>query len=280
MSRRKSRVKSFVPTLIRNLRDSTVKQTGGFTAETLKTDFCIIGFPNCGTSKLASYLSGLSSIHLATMNGAVDAPFFSKFGGVPKGSYEQGKKNGHCCASYIYGLTTLKEIFAANPSVVFVVCVRDVIDSVATWRVAQQREAAKASTGGGAAGSARPYLNGSIEEYYEQFAKAKLGYGRRLNSLTKHLPGANIMVVAYDALVGNPRAAVTKVARALGIELGDADLQQLPEKTPKSRKTEQPDSSSPIFDTLVDENRRLQAFLETLAGDRRVVRDGESLRIS
>lgn len=192
---------------------------------TLKTEFCIIGFPKCGTSALIRFLDGFSRLHVARNNKSVEAPFyFNDAKGVPEGAYVPGKLNGHKFSAYVYNPKDVNRIYQTNPDVLFIACVRDARESLLSWHNMHKKTAASSGTGHFTQAddeTRKFYQNCSVAEYFESYAYKRLDYERRIQLARRSTPNGRFLFVSQQRCATDPVGVVSRIVGKLGLSEAD-----------------------------------------------------------
>lgn len=242
-----------------------------------KTEFCIVGFPKCGTSALIRCLGASPFLHMVMMDGNPTSGYFHRTSMSEKpDEYVEGKVNGQKNASYIYTVAKIKALLDDNPDVLLIANVRDVRESLVSWqrmhkRIAEEGQPAKHFIN--ARGLAEEYLNHTPEEYYEAFAKDRLQYDKYIDRVREKFPAARFLVVSQDIMTRELDRVAKVIHEKLGLEPPEEYLAQFRKEHEtygaSARRSNQ--LSPELTEELVATNARIRAALNRLPEDQRIV---------
>jgi hypothetical protein len=236
------------------------------------TDFCIAGFPKCGTTALARFFKKSPAFHLAEMGAALESPFFKIKGDVvpPVPAYLPGRVNGHKYSSYLWSLESLERILATNENCLFLICVREAGSALVSWRkmhreMALQDRYASHFTHR-TPGRRKFFSTCSLEEYFNGYAATRLHYARLLEDFRTRLPGARFALVSQRRLASDARGVMQRLHRHFGVEAPAEYWQAIPTSHVAfgdGAKDDEPLSDGTLA-ALETMNRELACWIETL----------------
>jgi hypothetical protein len=171
-------------------------------------DFVAVGFPDCGTGLLGRQLEKFTGVNIDKLNGNVEAPFYMNDRDPQVLKRQQPMKssslNGHCYSAYIYDQTALKRIKTDNPNAVFVICVREPIQALMSWREMHRGLAEKGTPATHFVNKTREsrkfYVAASLDEYHEAYAEPRLKFTARIKQMLRALNNPKTVIVSQDAI--------------------------------------------------------------------------------
>lgn len=190
-------------------------------------DFVVLGFPKCGTTALMDALGALEGVGVDQFDGRLEAPFFESLENVEKLKAAHAALSvrpavvGHKYVVYMYSEPSLRRIVELVPRAPLIVCVRDPMRALLSWRQMHRRIAqdGKYLTHfvNASPESRAFYKNASLDAYYQRFARTRLGYEaniRRLTSLAEH---QKIVIVSQEFMANRMADVLTTLAKLIGI---------------------------------------------------------------
>jgi hypothetical protein len=235
----------------------------------MKTDFCVVAFPKCGTTAIASMLDASPNVCLAKANGKMESPFFvpdRKLGPPP---YEAGKLNGHKYSAYLYSINLMRSILEDSPRVLFIIMVRSAGAALLSWRQMHQQMAERNEPNHFVTRSEEArkfYIEASLEDYYREYADKPLDYAQQIERLQKFLPKANFVVISQRRLAEAPLEVIAYIHARLGA-FAEADyLNSLPKgyTSRGNRDLGAMGLSQGLLASLAEKDAKLYAILEKL----------------
>jgi len=189
-------------------------------------DFVIVGFPKCGTTALMRMLGKIDGVVIDLWNGALEeAPFYSSEEGIRQLKTMKSQAagvRGHKYASYIYNESALRRIRDDNPNPLFIVCVRDPVRSLISWREMHRQIAIAASPPSHFVNKDSSvnafYRTASLDEYYQVFARKRLKYAEYIQNMYAVLERPRMMIVAQEYLARFAGDVVKTFRRAVNHE--------------------------------------------------------------
>lgn len=239
----------------------------------MKTDFCIVGFPKCGTTALVRLLATSPALNLAKTETSYETPiFFPKL--EAKGvKYVRGKPNGHKFSAYIYSPQAMEDLIGDSPKALIILTVRDAASALMSWRDMHRKIATDNRQGHftTASDEARSYyMNCSLEEYFHSYADSRLNYAAYIRELLAVHPGLNYLIVGQRRLSEDARGVMTDIHRRLGVEAPADFLEGLPtgHRPRGNRDITQTEISPEVTAALSGKDQALLDLLATLPTDR------------
>lgn len=246
------------------------------TPTVLKTDFCIVGFPKCGTTAIARFLESSPYCHLAKLDDQYESPFYGRIEVDPSALHVAGKLNGHKYTAYAYSFHAFRKMLTRNRRTLFIFCVRDARAALLSWCNMHRQIALRGSPAGHFACSSDEnrdfYANCSPSEHYERFSRRRLAYAERIEAVRRRFPKARILVVRQEDLARDPRAVMTRIHAAMGVSVGPDYLAEHAE--PHQSFGAKAGSSAEIPDDIAAELKayddRLEALIASLPPEERI----------
>lgn len=232
-------------------------------------DFVVVGFPKCGTTALVRLLDGIQGVKVHKMNGALEAPFFYSNRGV--NSLRESINtagdaiNGHKFTAYIYNDDALHQIQKHNPNALFIVCIRDPVRALVSWREMHRKIAVAGTTTSHFVNkspeSRKFYQSCSLSDYYRAFAGSRLPYARYIRNFRETLNNPKLIIITQEYLAQNANYATHLIASHLGVE------------HPEGAANVSPHIGFADKVSDIDLDPELQSELETYRHDLSVLRD-------
>ncbi|MGH8046830.1 MAG: sulfotransferase domain-containing protein, partial [Chthoniobacterales bacterium] len=170
------------------------------------TDFCIAGFPKCGTTAVAQFFQQSPLFHVAEMSdrGHFEAPFFKGDGPIPEIPGVPGRINGHKCSSCAWSIKVLHRIHCANRACLFLFCVRDARSALVSWRAMHRAMALNEKTTWHfvhrTAETREFFSTCSLAEYFREYAADRLRHAESLERFHSALPHARFAIISQRKL--------------------------------------------------------------------------------
>lgn len=179
-------------------------------------EIVVLGFPKCATSALVKALSGASDTRLLrAKSGALELPFESLMDVRPQDMTDDILI--HKYAAYVYAPSSMRQLFEINPRMTAVLCYRNPVKILVSWWNMHRKIAQTGSDPAHFAYQERAfYADCSIEDYYETFAKPRMGYAALLARLLRFFPADRLLAVDQAAFARDPegvRDAILEVSR-------------------------------------------------------------------
>jgi hypothetical protein len=210
-------------------------------------DFCVIGFPKCGTTATIRMLKESPALKVHFRNGKPEAPFFID-AGAERPEAEPGIVNGHKFSAYVYNRAALSAILAEKPDALLLINVRPAGEALLSWRD-MHREIATRNTAVHFTTQTEEtrafYMNCTEVEYYHAYAKARLDYAQRIRQLLETWPRANLVIVTQQRLSSDARGVMINLHDRLGVTAAASFLDALP-------KGYKPKGSRDVDDRITD----------------------------
>jgi hypothetical protein len=239
----------------------------------LKTDFCLVGFPKCGTTALVRLLAASPALNLARTETSYETPiFFPKL--EAKGvKYVRGKPNGHKFSAYIYSPQAMEALIGDSPKALIILSVRDSASALMSWRDMHRKIATDNRKGHFTTASEEArayYMNCSLEEYFHSYADSRLNYAAYIRELLSVHPGLNYLIIGQRRLSEDARGVMTEIHDRLKVKAPQAYLDELPQgyRPRGNRDITQTEISPDVTATLAGKDQALLDFLATLPQDR------------
>lgn len=236
------------------------------------TDFCILGFPKCGTTALARFLEANEKVYLAKLNGRYESPYFKpdRVDIVP--DYRPGLVNGHKWTGYVYSPRSLHRLYAVSPDALFIICVRDAKAAMLSW----QRMHAKIAERGTpethpvnrSAESRAFFQTCSPEAYFEDYANQRLDYAEAIGRFQEAFPEARFVVTSQGRLAQDAAGLMTALLERLGVEPSPEFLAGLPKGHDSYGQRAETKLSEEVATALANKDRQLFALLDSLPPER------------
>jgi hypothetical protein len=172
-------------------------------------DFVIVGFPKCGTTAVVRALDRMEGVQADWWDGAVEAPYMLNERNLQRlyAARQDAAPSsivGHKFSAYIYSIDAIKRIHALVPGALLIVCVRDPMRALLSWREMHKVIANnRAITGHFVTESEQTrafYASASLEEYYRQFARENLRYAHYVRRLIELTADQRIAIVSQEWL--------------------------------------------------------------------------------
>lgn len=249
-----------------------------------RTDFVITGFPKCGTSALSRLLGGVPGVGIDQLKGSLEAPFFMAEQHAAQLAAERQRAvsaggspspvNGHKYVAYVYNQTAMRRLAQHDPATLLIVCVRDPLKSLISWRAMHRRIATSGSQPQHFA-YADPvqrafYAGADMAQYMAEFVKDRLQYAHWLRKAVAAAPQSHLWVVDQGVLAREPERIRQAFARHMGLPMPP----QLP--TPAAPHVGYADAAKPdevpaeVLAAMATERAQLAACLDELASHPRV----------
>lgn len=238
----------------------------------LKTDFCVIGFPKCGTTAVVNLLQDSPDIHISSGR-TKEFPFY--IAGMDPGplNYDETKRNGHKFSAYIYNHEAMTALLADSPDALLLITIRSAESALMSWKQ-MHRSIAKANKVDHLTTKDRAtrkfFMNCSIDEYYESFARGRLKYAQHIENLLTAFPQANYLVLAQRRLSEDARTVMTQIHERIGLTPSEAYLESLPSghKAKGARERGASGVSPKVARSLERRDAELAALLSRLDPER------------
>jgi hypothetical protein len=193
-------------------------------------DFCVVGFPKCGTTATVAMLKESPALKVHYNGDEPEAPFFVPARNLRKPEPVPGRANGHKFTAYIYSNNRMRDILAEKPDALLLINVRPAGEALLSWRD-MHREIARRGEGGHFV--ARPdqrefYANCSEADYFEAYAKERLAYAQTMRKVLRIAPKANYLVITQARLSRDARGVMKEIHDRLGVEAPDSYYEGLP----------------------------------------------------
>lgn len=183
----------------------------------------VVGFPKCGTSALMRQFMEDPEVDVLTPpNGGLEVvwPMIKEldWGRV-------GRLRVHKYAAYVYNLGAVRYLQDVNPKAVFVLCIRHPLKVLVSWHNMHRSMAKDGRNPRHFAYRERDfYENCSISEYYDHYARKKLGYDKYFNDLLSVVSAKNLIVVSQESMAKNMDSVVDFVkSAATGVASGASE---------------------------------------------------------
>lgn len=200
----------------------------------MKTDFCIVGFPKCGTSALARFLERSQHINLMKMNGKYEAPLFINKAPSIDAHYQEGLLNGHKYTAYAYSLQAMQSILENSPQALIIFCVRDIETALYSWHNMHRRIAIKGDPQTHFVNqdeeTQRFYRECSVEDYYWKFARDRLTYAAHINRILEKWADVKFALVSQLRLAQDAKTVVSRLHELMGKSADPEYLDKLPQQ--------------------------------------------------
>lgn len=238
----------------------------------LKTDFCVIGFPKCGTTAVVSLLAASPDLNI-TAGRTKEFPYYIRSQDPGPLDYVEGKRNGHKFSGYIYNNDGMTDLLAENPEALLIITVRSAESALMSWRqmhrsIAKKNTVEHLTTKDRA--SRKFFKNCTIDEYYESYAKRRLKYAQHIENLLTRFPSANYVVIAQRRLSEDAATVMTELHERMGLTPSPDYIAGLPDGH-KARGVRAPGSSGvseEIAKVLVKRDAELAKLLSRLEPSR------------
>lgn len=198
----------------------------------LKTDFCIGGFPKCGTSALARFLERSPGCHIARHAGSVEFPLYSGAGTNLEPDYREGLINGHKFSAYALMGWPLERIYESNQNVLFMFCIRDAADVLVSWHRMHKNMAIRGTPTTHFVNEdpiARDfYRTCDLESYFDEYAGKQINHAERLFEFKHHLPHARFLVISQERLAQDAEGVMRRVHAELNLDVAEEYYDKLP----------------------------------------------------
>ena len=234
--------------------------------DSLLTDYCIVGFPKCGTSAMARFMDQSPGCHLAKLNGALESPYFVS-GVDPAGDYQAGKSNGHKYSMYGHYSSQLRSIIASNPKVLMIFCIRDLGEVLLSWHAMHRKIAHAGEPANHVAASPEKrefFATCDVNAYFDQFAQKHLDHAKRLKVFINHFKDTKAVFVSQARMATDAGDVMRSVHKALGLDAGAAFYDSLPKghvsPVPKKMSALAPH----VLDYVREQNRLIMQQLARL----------------
>jgi hypothetical protein len=193
-------------------------------------DFCVIGFPKCGTTATIRMLRESPPLKVHFNNNKPEAPFYVPAKQLAKPAPEPGKVNGHKFSAYIYANNVTKLILDEKPDALMVINVRPAGEALLSWRDMHRKIAYREeSVHFAAAADQRDFFRTCSEaEYFEAYAKQRLNYAQKIRKFLEMAPDANILLITQPRLSRDARGVMKEIHDRLGVDAPDAFYEALP----------------------------------------------------
>lgn len=179
-----------------------------------KTDFCIAGFPKCGTTALARLLQASPRLNLARSGAHFEAPVYMPHLKAEPLAYDPDRPNGHKFAAYIYNPEALRRLYAQNPKTLFIFNIRPAAEALVSWREMHRRIAADNRVDHFTTRDDQTrafYETCDLEAYYRAFAEPLLDYAGFLERFLQDLPDARYVIVSQERLSRDPAPVISHI---------------------------------------------------------------------
>ena len=200
----------------------------------MKTDFCIVGFPKCGTSALVRFLERSQHINLLKMNGKYEAPLLISKTPPIDAHYQEGLLNGHKYTAYAYSLQTMQSILENNPQALIIFCVRDSETALYSWHNMHRRIAIKGDPQTHFVNqdeeTQRFYRECSVQDYYRKFARDRLTYAAHINRIIAKWTDVKYALVSQMRLANDAKTVVSRLHELMGKTADPEYLDNLPQR--------------------------------------------------
>jgi hypothetical protein len=194
-------------------------------------DFCLIGFPKCGTTATIRMLkeSPALKVHYAASD-KPESPFYVPARNLTKPAPEAGKANGHKFSAYIYSNTNVRGILADKPDSLLLINVRPSGEALLSWRDMHRGIArGEGSTHFVTRDDRREfYATCSEVEYFEYYAKTKIHYAEIIRKFLRMAPQANYLIITQQRLSRDARGVMKEIHDRLGVSAPDSYYETLP----------------------------------------------------
>lgn len=241
----------------------------------IRTDFCIVGFPKCGTTAVARFLERSPHCHLAKLDDKYESPFFGQANIEPSEYYVSEKLNGHKYTAYAYSFAAIRKMLERNPETLFIFCVRDSHAALLSWWNMHRRIAKSGVPAGHFANRTKEdadfYANCSPSEHFERYSGSRLAYAERIDAVRRKFPAARLLVIRQEDLGRHPRSAMTRVHDALGVAASRDYLAKLKKSRRSfgSRASKNIDVSARIAAELDAYNDKLDSLMRELPAEQK-----------
>ena len=196
----------------------------------LITDYCIVGFPKCGTTAVARLMDDSPACHLARMNGRFESPYFTS-NVAPSPDYVPGKVNGHKHSAYAFSIDTLVRIDERNPDTLMIFCIRDLAEVLLSWHAMHRRiaESGRRKDHFAVQPEVRDfYMTCDVNAYFEHYARHRLAHGKKIETFLNRCPGTRSVFVSQARLAMDAGEVMRRIHQRLGVDEGDAFYAGLP----------------------------------------------------
>jgi hypothetical protein len=195
-------------------------------------DFCVVGFPKCGTTATVSMLKGSPVLKVHYNGDEPEAPFFVPARNLTKPEPVPGKANGHKFTAYIYSNNRMRDLLAEKADALLLINVRPAGEAMLSWRD-MHRDIARREGGGGthfaaSADKREFYANCTEAEYFEAYAKTRLVYAQSIRKFMRIAPKANLLVITQARLSRDARGVMREIHDRLGVSAPDSYYEALP----------------------------------------------------
>lgn len=239
------------------------------------TDFAVLGFPKCGTSAAIRLFETLPGINVCRLNGAIEAPFYANDRNLALlgREYRPGLINGHKSSGYIYTKSAVSRLRQDNPRALLVVCVRNPAHSAISWWQMHKKIATRGTPPthfvNESAETRGFYTKASLDEYYREYAKERLGYSKYIRRLCHHVTENTtrefrLLVLAQEHLAVHSRKVIEAFASLVGVPV-PPDMEDKPPHVSAAERFEKFPGSQEVFDALADERYEMSMLLGELA---------------
>lgn len=172
----------------------------------------LTGFPECGAAELFAALERHPRIDmLRSTMGAMELTWpgiVELERALPSNA---PRFMGHLFSSYAYSRKA-QDYLAENPRRRYVVCVRDPVKVLMSWRKMHREIAVSGLNPNHFAYEERSfYAECSVEDYYERFARVRINYDERLADLIERVGAPRLVVVSQERMA----AGLDEVADAV-----------------------------------------------------------------
>jgi hypothetical protein len=231
-------------------------------------DFCVIGFPKCGTTATVRMLKESPRLKVHFNNNKPESPFYVPAQNLVKPAPEPGKVNGHKFSAYIYANNVTSLILADKPDALMLINVRPAGEALLSWRDMHRTIADReGATHFAAAADRRDFFRTCTEaEYFETFAKPRLHYARNIRKFLQMAPDANYLIITQPRLSRDARGVMKEIHDRLGVDAPASYYEALPSgHTPKGSRDYAERVADPgVVGELLEYDRDLLALLDGL----------------
>lgn len=194
-------------------------------------DFCVVGFPRCGTSATIHMLRRSAALNVHVAPNTTEFPYYVRHKHLERPEIDPARPNGHKHSSYLYHPDALKEIKAENPRALLIVNVRPAGEALLSWRDMHRERALAGAPGHFTTETPQArqfYSTCSEAEYFAKRAKPLLNYADRIRACLKLWPTANMVIVTQARLSRDAAGVMRSIHDRLGIGTPEDFYSSLP----------------------------------------------------